>query len=470
MNKNTLLTEIGFESDSRKADDVGSAVNFIKTVFREPRQFNVRFWNGTLLQGYEPNFTLILAHPGALRRMFRPPLELSLGEAFIQGDFDIEGNLLDVFKLFFSLIQKPSSSVPIVAWAWLALPAQQTEKATIQRGPARLTGKRHSKERDRAAVQYHYDVGNDFYTLWLDKRMVYSCAYFPTGVEDIDTAQTHKLDYICRKLRLKPGERLLDIGCGWGGLAVHAAQQYGVSVLGVTLSHQQQTLGMQRIADAGLSDRVEIRLLDYRDLTGGTFDKVVSVGMFEHVGRDHLPEYFKHVYRLLKPGGLFLNHGISATLIHAYPKTLLNRATEKLIIGSNSFFQRYIFPDGELVPLSEANLVAEQSGFEVRDVENLREHYALTLRQWVSRLEQRKDEAIRLVGDEVYRTWKLYMSASIYAFETANISVSQSLLAKPADGAAGLPFSRADLYKKEYSSCTINHSNGASGSDPKRVW
>ncbi len=448
MTGNTLITETASESDVAEINAAQRVEKFIKSIIPEPRPFNVRLWNGALLKGDEPRFTLVLTHPGSLRRMFRPPLELSLSEAFIRGDFDIEGDLIEVFKTFFALLQKPSNTLRSVAWTWLVLPTQQTPETKIKRKPARLSGACHSKERDRAAVQYDYNVGNDFYALWLDRRMVYSCGYLPTGVEDIDTAQALKLDYLCRKLRLKPGERLLDIGCGWGGLAIHAAQHYGVSTLGVTLSQQQQTLGMQRIVDAGLSDRAEIRLLDYRDLTDETFDKVVSVGMFEHVGRDHLPEYFKHAYRLLKPGGLFLNHGISATLIHAQatPKTLLSRAVEKIVVGSNTFFQRYIFPDGELVPISEANLVAEQSGFEVRDVENLREHYALTLREWVSRLERRKDEAVRLAGEDVYRTWKLYMSASIYAFETAHISVNQSLLVKPANDAAGLPLSRADLY------------------------
>lgn len=310
-----------------------------------------------------------------------------------------------------------------------------------------LRGAQHSKERDRAAIQYHYDVGNDFYALWLDKRMVYSCGYFPTGKEDLDTAQERKLEHICRKLRLQPGERLLDIGCGWGGLVMYAAEHYGVSALGVTLSTNQHELANRRIAEAGLSDRVEVKLLDYRDLAGQSFDKIASVGMFEHVGRKNLPEYFVQSFRVLKPGGLFLNHGISLNIAAAQTdgspwKRLINHR----IMGTSTFANKYIFPDGELLPVSEVNLMAEKAGYEVRDVENLREHYALTLRNWVTRLRAHHDDVVRLTNETVYRAWELYMSGSVYGFESGSISINQSLLAKPANGHVNLPMSRADLY------------------------
>lgn len=415
-----------------------------------PRPFAVRLWDGTLLPAEgQLRFTLVLNSPGAARRMFRPPLELALGEAFIRGDFDIEGDLFGVFGLMDTLPRTIGRAADLYSLSrlWLSLP-KEPAPGSITRGPARLSGAHHSKERDRAAIQYHYDVGNEFYALWLDRRMNYSCAYFKTGAEDLDGAQEAKLEHICRKLRLKPDETLLDIGCGWGGLVIYAALKYGVKALGVTLSPQQHLLANQRIADAGLGERVLVKLLDYRDLTDRSFDKIVSVGMFEHVGRAHLPEYFAQAYRLLKPGGLFLNHGISMRpAARTARKTLWTRSVERFILGSGQFAWRYIFPDGELEPVSEVNLCAEEAGFEVRDLENLREHYALTLRQWVKRLETRREDAVRLADDTIYRTWRLYMAGSVYGFESGGININQTLLAKPANGAANLPLTRNDLYK-----------------------
>jgi len=331
------------------------------------------------------------------------------------------------------------------------------------RGPARLRGALHSRERDRAAIQYHYDVGNDFYALWLDRHMQYSCGYFPSGSEDLDTAQERKLEHICRKLRLKAGDRVLDIGCGWGGLTRYAARNFGAHVLGVTLSRNQMEYANYEIARADLGDQAQVKLQDYRDLGAQAFDKIVSVGMFEHVGRGHLPAYFAQVYRLLRPGGLFLNHGISrrAPVVHTAsgeaalccdpPKrsleaSLWQKLVERRILGTGTFVWRYIFPDGELTPVSEANTVAEAAGFEVRDVENLREHYALTLRQWVNRLESRRVEAVKAVGEVTYRTWRLYMSASAHGFEAGHVSVNQTLLAKMQAGKSSVPLTRADLY------------------------
>ena len=439
------------------------SVALIDRFFPPPRPFAVRLWDGTSLPAAAGSpFTLALNHPGALRRMFTPPIERALGEAFISGDFDIDGDIFAAVTLFDNLAARRFAPGDLTALARDILALPRPAARPVGRGPARLHGTLHSRERDRAAIQYHYDVGNDFYALWLDSRMQYSCAYFPTGAENLDTAQERKLEYICRKLHLQPGERLLDIGCGWGGLAMYAAERYGVRVLGITLSEQQAHYANMQIARAGLGARASIKLYDERDLGADTFDKIVSVGMFEHVGARRLPEYFAHAARLLKPGGLFLNHGIARRPPIALPSSegvaaccksprvrrdsLVARVLQWWLLGEGQFAQRYVFPDGELVPVSTGNLVAERAGFEVRDVENLREHYALTLRHWVNRLEARHAEAVAVSNEATYRTWRLYMAASTHSFEAGTISVNQTLLSKPAGGNSNLPLTRADLY------------------------
>jgi cyclopropane-fatty-acyl-phospholipid synthase len=287
-------------------------------------------------------------------------------------------------------------------------------------------------------------VGNDFYKTYLDERMVYTCAFFATGGETLDEAQRAKLDIICRKLRLKPGETLLDIGCGWGGLALHAAEHFGAHVTGVTLSEAQHSLANERIRERGLGDRVRIELRDYRDLGGVQFDKLVSIGMFEAVSRSQLPTYFAHAFRLLKPMGVFLNHGISRPPEH---RTRAQVWLDRKLMGGDLFSERYIFPDGELVPVSDINLMAERAGFEVRDVENWREHYALTLRHWADRLVANRERAIAAAGETVYRTWRLYMSGAVQGFETGRHNLCQTLLLKPGErGVSNLPRSRADWY------------------------
>ena len=403
---------------------------FLERLFPPPRDFDIRLWDGTAIEGdSQPRFTVRLNSPGALRQMFRPPLELSLAEAFIRGEFDVEGDLIAVFPFFSSLASALAADTWTLFRLWQSLPKSQPLDTASGRQLAHLSGSRHSRERDRAAVQFHYDVGNAFYALWLDRRMVYSCAYFPRSTEDLDTAQEQKLELICQKLQLKPGERVLDIGCGWGGLLVYAAQKYGVQVLGVTLSKQQHMFANQRIAVAGL-EGCAVKMVDYRDVIGGQFDKIVSVDMFEHVGRAHLPEYFAHAYLLLKPGGLFLNHGISIPP-SSKPGSIWRRLLDRYFLGGGSFFQRHIFPDGELTPLSEVNLLAENTGFEVSHVENWRQHYPITLRYWLARLDEHRLDAIRLTSETVYRTWKLYLSAAAYGFESGRLNVNQTLLYKP---------------------------------------
>ena len=433
---------------------VRRTADLLEQFFPAPRGFGIRLWDGSELPAEgagvlpargRPLFSLVLNHAEALRCMFKAPIELSLGEAFIRKDFDIEGDIFSAFSLMDTIADRTFSFGEMIGigFGLFALPASGAARPQ-GRGPLQLHGKIHSRARDRAAVQYHYDVGNDFYSLWLDHNMQYSCGYFPTGAEDLDTAQERKMEHICRKLRLQRGERLLDIGCGWGGLARYAASKYGVDVLGVTLSKNQKAYADEQIARTGLQKRVAIELKDYRDLGDESFDKVVSVGMFEHVGRSRLPEYFAQVHRLLKPGGLFLNHGISR---RATTETAASGLIQKQIFGRGTFQQKYIFPDGELTPVSEVNVMAEDAGFEVRDVENLREHYALTLRNWVNRLADHHEEAIKVSNETTYRTWRLYMSASVYGFESGNINVNQTLLAKmTCAGKSNVPLSRADIY------------------------
>jgi cyclopropane-fatty-acyl-phospholipid synthase len=411
-----------------------------------PLDFAVRLWDGStpiVPESGEPRFTLVINHPAALRRMFLPPSEINLGEAFIFGDFDIEGDIFHAASLidYFPQLNLTAGDLAWLARNLLALPRDR--QADTARPGLRPAGQAHSRRRDRETVQFHYDVSNDFYALWLDDLMVYSCAYFKTGDEDIHTAQRQKLEHICRKLRLRPGERLLDIGCGWGGLLVYAAEHYGVDATGITLSENQADYVGRLIAQRGLADRCRVRLLDYREVPeDNPFDKLVSVGMFEHVGRAKLPVYMGKARRLLKPGGLFLNHAIaSMTGYHREPGPV-----GRLIFRPNSFMQRYVFPDGELVDISVSLEAAEAAGFEARDVESLREHYALTLRHWVRRLTERRAEALRHVDEPTFRVWRLYMAASSYGFASSRINVYQSLLSKSAGGHNGLPWTRAHLY------------------------
>ena len=304
------------------------------------------------------------------------------------------------------------------------------------------TGNRHAKARDRSAIQYHYDVGNDFYALWLDERMVYSCAYWATPSQSLESAQVAKLDLVCRKLRLRPNERFLDVGCGWGALVIHAAQHYGVTAVGITLSDAQATLARERIAAAGLSDRCTIELRDYRDLPArSSFDKIASLGMVEHVGVDNLPRYFRSLHGALADGGLLLNHGIVNVSV-ARPTTWRDRI-ERRIWRRDAFIDQYVFPDGKLGPLHAVIAGAEGAGFETRDVESLREHYVLTLHEWVRRLTTQADAARAMVGDRVFRTWRLYMAAAAHGFASGRLNVVQTLLAKPdASGHVPLPLRR----------------------------
>lgn len=428
-------------------------------VFGPPasRGFAIRYWDGSEEMpdragsaGGTVPFTIVLGSPAALRRAFLPPSELRLGQAYVRGDVDIEGNMEAAASLADTLRRRLAApgTLARAMRQLLALPGDRASLQPRDRRPGLShVGLRHSRRRDRAAVRSHYDMGNDFYALWLDRDLVYSCAYFETGVEDIDTAQAAKLDLLCRKLRLRPGERLLDIGCGWGGLIRHAARYYGVDALGITLSEQQAALARERIAAEGLGDRCRVEIRDYREFPAGVmFDKVVSVGMFEHVGRSRLGEYFRTAARLTRPGGLFLNHGIVRAREHGAGLVTLAR---RALWRQGAFIQRYVFPDGELVPVDVAVRCGERAGLETRDMESLREHYALTLRHWVRRLECAREAAVARVGEQAYRVWRLYMSASAYAFASGRIGLAQVLFARPDErGRVSLPPTRADIYAR----------------------
>jgi cyclopropane-fatty-acyl-phospholipid synthase len=417
----------------------------------EERPFSIRYWDGSFERAASAGasrFTLVIRRPGALRAMLLPPSQLALGEAFLRGDIDLEGDLEAAAPIARAVAHRLADPRRIVRLTGLLLrlPSSGSTSAAHARRRPRLWGRRHSQHRDAAAIRHHYDVGNEFYQLWLDSQTVYSCGYFPPGVEDVDAAQAAKLDYICRKLRLRPGERLLDIGCGWGALVRHAVRRYGVEAVGITLSPAQAELATRRTAKDGLGDRCRVEVRDYRDLPNRpAFDKIASVGMFEHVGRARLPGYFATAFRVLRPGGLFLNHGIID--LEAAQHQSVGTRLRQWFWREGRFLQRYVFPDGQLVPLAEVVRAAEHVGFESRDVESLREHYVLTLRHWVQRLEAREREAVALVGEATFRVWRLYLAASAQAFATGRIGVVQLLLSKPRVGAAGaMPLTRHDLY------------------------
>jgi cyclopropane-fatty-acyl-phospholipid synthase len=415
-------------------------LSLLQDVFSSspPRNVAVRLWDGTTWKpesesGEPTRCTLVLQHPGALRLMFLPPSDLNLGEAYIYNDFDIEGEIEAILPLMEHFIEGHWGKLEQVRYGKRLLSLPKMGQPRPGDSAAKVHGLLHSKERDRQATNYHYDRSNEFFALWLDARMNYSCAYFAAPDDDLETAQERKLDYLCRKLRLRPGERLLDIGCGWGGLLIYAAQHYGVEADGITLSPHQAELARERIKQAGLERRCHINICDYREVNKpGSYDKLVSVSMVEHVGEAPLPTYFKCAWELLRPGGVFLNHGIG---IHATASLL-----------GHDFVQRYVFPDGECVPISSTLRAAEGAGFEVRDVENLKDHYVYTLRYWIHRLEGRAEEAKKIASELTYRVWRLYLAAGLHEFNVGTTHLYQTLLVKSEKGRSGLPLTREDWY------------------------
>lgn len=411
----------------------------------------LRLWNGTLLElggrgraalaGESQTFTLVCRSPAAVRAMVLGRDPLRLAEVYFRDDVDIEGDFFAALGLKDHLRSIRMSWRDRLGAMAAALrlclsdrtaPVRATERASLYGRSV----KDHSKAENRDAIAFHYDVSNAFYALWLDEAMVYSCAYFEQPEDDLEQAQRAKLDHVCRKLLLRPGERFLDIGCGWGALVIHAARHYGVRSHGITLSQNQLALARERIAQAGLQDRVTVELRDYRDLPeASSYDKVASVGMFEHIGLKNLPVYFSTVHRLLKPGGLFLNHGITHD-VEGWKKTL-----------SSDFINRYVFPDGQLDTVSNIQRVMERAHFEIADVESLRPHYALTLRHWVTRLEEHHDEALQYVNESTWRVWRLYMAACALEFESGEIGVYQVLASKRAGSPVSMPLTRRHLYQ-----------------------
>jgi len=412
----------------------------------------IRFWDGSEVgpaAGHvaassgrdpttEPVPTLVITSPRALRRILWQPNQLGLSRAYVAGEIELEGSIWALFRL--PGLLSPGSRhgdwrARLEGGRRLLTAAAATGALGRPLAPppeeARLRGRLHSRRRDAQAIAHHYDVSNDFYRLILGETMTYSCAYFATPETPLADAQRAKYDLICRKLALRPQTRLLDVGCGWGGMALHAAQHYGVRVLGVTLSRRQVEYARQAVAAAGLGDRVEIRLQDYRDVADDPFDAISSIGMVEHVGRSRLEEYFGRLHALLRPGGRLLNHGICRP-----------RGSQGL--GRHSFVGHYVFPDGELHEVGIIAQAMQARGLEVRDTQSLREHYALTLRRWVHDLEENWDEAVRLAGAGRARVWRLYMAGSAENFARGKITVHQVLAVRP-DGAgnADMPLTRA---------------------------
>lgn len=393
------------------------------------RDFAIRYWDGTIdrpVPPVEPSFTLVLRHPGSLRRMFLPPTERHIGEAYFNDDFDIEDDIEAATALESTMVERCRSPRRIARLARMMLGLPKERGAGPSELDPSLHGKRHSTNRDTEAIRFHYNVGNEFYSLWLDRNMEYSAAWFRSEADSLDHAQEAKLDRICRRLRLAPGESFLDIGCGWGALVIHAARNFGVDATGITLSEEQARFARERIAAAGLESRCRIEVVDYREVPGKTlYDKIASVGMVEHVGKAKLPDYYHHAARLLVPGGLFLLRGI----VDLEPPSL-GGPLGHFIRRRTSFIDSHVFPDGELV--SPATLIgpAENAGLETRELESLREQYMLTLRRWVQRLEQNRDRAVELVGEATYRVWRLYMAGSAHAFDTGKIGLVQVLFGK----------------------------------------
>jgi cyclopropane-fatty-acyl-phospholipid synthase len=393
------------------------------------------FWDGSALGPEDGPGTVVLRSVRVLTRLIWSPDELGIARSFIAGDLVLDGRLFELLETLHDAMSgaRRLGPRPLASALWAAV-----RLGAIRRPPRppeeeiHLTGWRHSRRRDAAAIKHHYDVGNEFYCLVLGPAMTYSCARFEREDASLEQAQRSKHDLICRKLGLheRPGIRLLDVGCGWGSMAIHAAENYGAKVVAITLSSAQAEFARERIHEAGLDRLVEVRLQDYRELSGETFDAISSIGMFEHVGAKRMDEYFQTLYSVLTPRGRLLNHAISTP------------GGSKM--RGRTFVNRYVFPDGELIDVAEVASAMERAGFEMRDVESLREHYVTTLHAWVANLENSWGEAVGLVGEARARIWRLYMAASANGFKVGGLALHQVLGVRAAEqGASGMPTTRA---------------------------
>ena len=373
----------------------------------------MRAWNGEVWGPEDARATIMLNHPGALRALLLPASELTVGEAYIYDDVDIEGSIHEVVEFVARLRSTRGRRLASLRLFQHLRKLPAENRRSMYARPEKK-GRLHSKKRDKASVTAHYDTGNDFFRQFLDPGMVYSSGVFLDPDEPLEKAQQRKIDLICRKLQLRPGQRLLDIGCGWGTLAIHAARHDDVDVTGVTLSRPQVDLATAAADDAGVGDRVTFEVLDYRDVKG-RFDAIASVGMFEHVGKGQLARYFDKIRDMLEPGGTFLNHGI----------VIRDRLARRV---KPDFIDTYVFPDGDLVTVDEVIGLAEDAGFELRDAESLRTSYALTLQHWVNNLETNRKAAVAAADETTYRIWRIYMAGAAVAFDVGAVSVYQLLL------------------------------------------
>ncbi len=377
------------------------------------RPFHVRFWDGGRIEATEPGSpTFAVRRPSGLSHFLRAPGTLGLGRAYVDGSLAVDD--LDAAFLVVDEWQPPEIGAKDRVRLGLAIAAAAAPGGIPHRPSLELIlrGRLHTVERDAEAIHYHYNVGNDFFALFLDESMTYSCAIFSRGATTLEEAQRTKLDLVASKLELKPGMKLLDVGCGWGSFAMHAAKEYGAQVTGVTISQNQFELARERVAQAGLSEQIDIRLADYRELPSGSFDAIASIGMSEHVGERQIDLYAHQLFSLLKPGGTLLNHAIAG----------LDPDDQPL---EDLFSTRYVFPDGETLPLSRVQLALERAGFETNHVEGFREDYAVTLDHWAKRLDEHIEEARRLAGDERTRVWRLYLRAARNGFQTHYTAVYQ---------------------------------------------
>ncbi|MFF1679500.1 class I SAM-dependent methyltransferase [Streptomyces sp. NPDC058256] len=417
--------------------------SLVEQLLGAPLPLRIRAWDGSEA-GPPAAPVLVVRNRRAVRRLLWKPGELGLARAWVAGDLGVEGDLYAALDLMSGLLWERGEDARGVGEA-----LRDPEVRAALRGLVKLAGPLppappaeevrrrrhlHTKRSDKRAISHHYDVGNDFYEIVLGPSMVYSCAYWEDD-GSLEDAQRDKLELIARKLDLKAGQRLLDVGCGWGSMAIHAAREHGVSVVGVTLSQEQAAYARKRVADEGLTDRVEIRVQDYRDVTDGPYDAISSIGMAEHVGAERYLEYAETLRRLLRPGGRLLNHQIARP-----PRR------DESAYSVDEFIDAYVFPDGELAPVGTTVTLLERAGFEVRDVESIREHYALTLRHWVANLEEQWTRAVRLTSPGRARVWRLYMAASALAFEHNRIGVNQVLAVRTpeASGASGMPLRARD--------------------------